>query len=139
MTQAATVLLTAFFIFAACMSGTSAITLAWPGTALDVLWRVNPEGHAGLSSAGSAAVVLMAAVSAACAAAAFGVSRRTRWGYRTALAIFAINGVGDFSSAFVTGHYRAVVGLPIVLALVAWLWWYAFPSDAARTRAISGP
>ena len=86
-----------------------------------MLWRVNPEGHAGLSSAGSAAVVLMAAVSAACAAAAFGVSRRTRWGYRTALAIFAINGVGDFSSAFVTAHYRAVVGLPIVLALVAWL------------------
>jgi hypothetical protein len=138
MTQAATVLLTAFFIFAACMSGTSAITLTWPGTALDVLWRVNPEGHAGLSSAGSAAVVLMVAVSAACAAAAFGVSRRTRWGYRTALAIFAVNGVGDFSSALVMRHYRGLVGLPIVLALVAWLWRHAFPSDATPGRSISG-
>ena len=40
-----------FCFFGALCALYAAITLAWPGTALDALWAVNPTGHASAAAA----------------------------------------------------------------------------------------
>jgi hypothetical protein len=70
------------------------VTLWWPGTLLDRVWEVNPEGQAGLLAAGRLA----------------------------AAAILAVNTFGDLTSAVVRRDPRALIGVPIAAALVWWLW-----------------
>ena len=117
----AIVALVAFFAFGTLAGGVAALTLALPGTALDVVWRLKPEEHARLATTGALSVLLMCAVSAACAAAAVGVWRGRRWAWWLAIALIAANLVGDAANAVLRGDLRTLVGLPIGGALLAWL------------------
>jgi hypothetical protein len=87
--------------------------LLFPGSPLDVLWRLNPRAHEGLSSLGWPALLLMGVTSLACVTAALGLWRCTCWGLWAALAILSINLIGDLSNALITGDKRALIGLPI--------------------------
>jgi hypothetical protein len=113
--------LAAFFLFGATASGISFITLAFPGGPLDTLWRVNPRGHVALRNAGAGAIVLMAVVCGVCALTAWGLWRRARWGYRLAVAMLALNLLGDTMNAFVLGDRRTLIGLPVGALLIAYL------------------
>jgi hypothetical protein len=113
--------LAAFFIFGTCASGFSFLTLLAPGTALDVLWRVNPTGHSALRQAAEWGIALMGIVSLVCALTARGLWLRRRWGYRLAIAMLAANLLGDVFNAFVLGDRRTLIGLPIAGALIAYL------------------
>jgi len=113
--------LSAFFVFGACASGLSFLTLLLPGGPLDVLWRVNPTGHEALRSARAMGVILMAVVCIACALTARGLWLRKRWGYRLALAMLTINLAADLSNGLLRGDYRTLVGLPIAGAMIAFL------------------
>jgi uncharacterized membrane protein (DUF2068 family) len=110
-----------FFVFGAVMSGLAAVMLLFPGSALEPLWRLNLRAHAAFAALGSWAVLLMFAVCAACATAALGLWRCTRWGYSTALAILSINLVGDTANAFIAHDWRALIGLPIGSLMIAYL------------------
>jgi len=110
-----------FFAFGACASGFSVVTLLLPGSPLDVLWRVNPDGHAALRKAGALGVVLMAVVCAVCVATSRGLWLRLRWAHRLAVAMLALNLAADLANGFVRGDYRTLVGLPIAGAMIAWL------------------
>jgi hypothetical protein len=101
------------------MSGLTFLMLLFPGSPLDVLWQLNPRAHEGLDSLGWLALLLMAATSLACITAALGLWRCTRSGLWTAVAILAINLVGDAGNALITGDKRALIGLPIG-GLVIW-------------------
>jgi uncharacterized membrane protein (DUF2068 family) len=109
-----------FFCFGACMGGLSAFMLLFPGSALDSLWRVNPHAQAGFAAMGNWAVLLMAAVGAACLSAAVGLWQRKRWGLWTAIAILAVNLVGDTLSAGLQHDWHTLIGLPIGGAMI----WY---------------
>ena len=109
-----------FFCFGACMSGLAAIMLWFPGSPLDVLWRINPRGHEGFAAVGGWAALLMLAVCAACIAAAAGLWRCKLWGIWTAIAILTINLVGDTLSAVLQSDWRSLIGLPIGGAMI----WY---------------
>lgn len=63
----------------------------------------------------------MLGVAGACALAAIGLCRRTRWGYRVAMGLLAINLVGDVANAAIRGDPRTLVGLPIAGLLLAYL------------------
>jgi uncharacterized membrane protein (DUF2068 family) len=67
------------------------------------------------------AVVLMGAVCAACALAAMGLWRGARWGYWLAVFLLAINLLGDILNVFLGTEPRAVIGIPIALAILAFL------------------
>jgi hypothetical protein len=123
--------LAAFFAFGAGASGLSAITLLWPGGPLDVVWRVNSDGHAALLRAGIWAVLLMLVVCAVCAATARGLWARRRWGRTLAVAMLAVNLLSDLVNATVRGDPRTLIGIPIAALLVAYLL-------APRTRAAFG-
>jgi hypothetical protein len=113
--------LSGFFVFGACASGISLVTLLFPGGPLDVLWRVNPRGHAALQGAGAWGMVLMAAVLLVCALTARGLWIAAPWGRWLALAMLSLNLAGDAVNAIVLGDPRTLIGLPVGGALIAYL------------------
>jgi hypothetical protein len=113
--------LSIFFAFGAAMSFIASVSLLFPGSFLEPMWRLNPRARAGFAGMGVWAVVLLCAVCAACAAAATGLWRGARWGYWTAVALLAINLIGDIANVVTGTEPRAAVGIPIVLVIIACL------------------
>jgi hypothetical protein len=105
--------LSCFFVFGAIMSGVTSVMLLLPGTPLEWLWRLNPRARDDLKSLGLWGILLMALVCMACATAALGLWRCTRWGFWTAAIILSINLAGDTVNAFAEHDWRTLVGLPI--------------------------
>lgn len=113
--------LSMFFVFGACMSFISAASLLFPGSLLEPMWRLNPRAHEAFAGIGAWAVILMCAVSAACAAAALGLWRGARWGHRLAFIVLAINLLGDIVNVLTGTEPRALVGVPIVVVILLYL------------------
>lgn len=97
------------------------VLLLFPGTALDPLWRLNPDAHLAFQSVGKWAVLLMFVVGTGCAFAAIGLWRSSLWGIRIALIILSFNIVGDLFNALVRHDYRALIGLPIGGVMIFYL------------------
>jgi len=113
--------LAAFFAFGATMCTLTILLLLVPGTALDSLWRFNPEARLAFQSFGMAAILLMFVVGAGCAFAAVGLWRSSVWGIRSAVIILSLNIAGDLFNALVRHDYRALIGLPIGGAMIFYL------------------
>src|SRR5437762_11943344 len=114
-------LLATFFAFGACMCGLTVGLLLFPGSALDSLWRLNPEAHAAFQWIGRLSILLMAIVGVACGLAAIGLARNAVWGRWLGILILAVNLVGDLTSAFVQHDLRTLIGLPIAGAMIFYL------------------
>ena len=110
-----------FFWFGAAMCALTILLLAFEGTALDAIWRINPQGHAVLSQMGGLAFVLMVVVGAACAASAAGLWRGREWGRRLAIGVLTINLIGDVAGAVVRNDPRTLIGLPIGCGMIYFL------------------
>lgn len=113
--------LSLFFAFGVAMSGLAAFMLLFPGSVLEPLWRLNPRARDGFAAMGAWAVLLMGIVCVACATAALGLWRGTRWGYWTALAILSVNLAGDTLNVVIAHDWRTLIGLPIGGAMIAYL------------------
>ena len=113
--------LSLFFLFGAGASFVSFISLLFPGSFLEPIWRLNPHARAGLGGMGVWAVILMGAVCVGCALAAVGLWRGARWGCWLAVSLLAINLLGDILNVFLGTEPRAVIGIPIALAILAFL------------------
>jgi uncharacterized membrane protein (DUF2068 family) len=85
------------------------------------MWRLNPRGREGLAGIGGWAILLMSGVLVACAIAATGLWRGARWGYWFALILLVINLIGDVTNALLGTEPKAAIGIPIVLAILAFL------------------
>src|SRR5438105_4990720 len=105
--------LSAFFTFGALASGASVVTLLFPGTPLDTVWRLNPRGQEALINLGAWGIALMVAVCATCALAARGIWIRAPWGHRLAVAIITANVIADTVNGLVLGDRRTLVGIPL--------------------------
>lgn len=113
--------LSIFFLFGATASFIAFVSLLFPGSFLEPMWRLNPRAREGFASIGAWAVVLMCAVCIACALTAAGLWRGARWGYRLAVALLAINLLGDVVNAVLGTEPRAVIGIPVVVAIFTYL------------------
>ena len=122
--RATPTVLALFFAFATLMCAFAAATLLFPGTPLDGLWRVKPDEHRQLLALGPAVGAGFAVLAVAMMAAGIGAWRRRRWGWALAVAIFAVNGLGD-ASRIVSG--AVVEGAIGVAAAAAVLWWLTRP------------
>ena len=111
--------LSIFFLFGACASFLSFVSLFWPGSFLEPMWRLNPRARVAFGGMGMWAVVLMGAVCAACAGAALGLWRGARWGHRLAFAILTLNMLGDVMNVALGIEPRAAVGIPIAFQTTA--------------------
>jgi hypothetical protein len=113
--------LAALFILGTCASAYAAVTLAWPGTALDFAWMVNPEGHDALRSLGALAIVGMAALSVTMTITAVGFIALRRWAWWLAVVGLVVNATGDLLTAVATGEPRTLIGVPVAGLIVWWL------------------
>ena len=113
--------LSIFFLFGAVISFTVFVSLIFPGTFLEPMWRLNPRAREAFMNVGAWAIVLMFAVCLSCALAAAGLWRGARWGYRMALALLVINLLGDIANVVVGTEPGAVVGVPIVIVILTYL------------------
>lgn len=110
-----------FFLVGTLLSFVAGVSLLFPSTSFEAMWRLNPRGHDGLVRIGLWAAALLFAASFACAAAAIGLWRRTRWGHATAITLIAINLLSDLANACIGTEPRAIVGVPIAFALILYL------------------
>lgn len=110
-----------FFSFGTLMCLLTSFLLLFPGSALEPMWRLNPQAHAAFQSFKPWSILLMFGVGAACASTAIGLAMRARWGWWLAIAVLAVNLLGDGINAFVRHDFRTLIGLPIGGALIIYL------------------
>jgi hypothetical protein len=115
-------LLAIFFGFGTVMCALTIVLLLFPGTALDVAWRLNPEAQRSFQSLGTLSILLMAVVGISCGAAAIGLFRGAWWGRVVGLIILFANLVGDAANAILRHDYRALIGIPIGGVMIVYLW-----------------
>ena len=109
------------FAIGTCASFISAVSLTFPGSFLEPIWSLNPNARAGCTRIGSAAIVLMIAVCIACTFTAIGLWRGRRWGYWLAVLMLVVNLCGDVVNVITGTEPRAVIGIPIVGVIIAYL------------------
>ena len=125
------------------MCGLTSFLLVFPGTALDAAWRLKPSAREELLPMGMVAVMTMLATGVACALAAIGLARRKEWGRRIAIAVLAINLLGDTANALIRHDWRTLIGLPIGGVMIAYLFgiavrqWIYAPRLTNRGQAIA--
>src|SRR5262245_28417128 len=108
----------AFFAFGAIMCALTVGLLLFSGGPLDPLWRLNPDARVAFESLGRWSFVIMVMVGTGCLVAAIGLWRGALWGTRLALAILAVNIVGDIMNVFFRQDYRALIGVPVGAAMI---------------------
>jgi hypothetical protein len=113
--------LSLFFVFGTAMAAVAALSLAFPGSVLEPMWRLNPQGHQGLVRLDVWGVVLMVATSVGCGVSALGLWRRRRWGYAVAVSLLVVQLAGDILNVVLGTEPRAIVGVPIVAGLLLYL------------------
>jgi hypothetical protein len=113
--------LSVFFAFGTAMSLTAAVALLWPGGALEPMWRLNPRAREAFAGMGVWAPLLLAFVSLACGAAAYGLWRGRRWGHRVAVGLLVVHLVADVVNVVLGTEPRAIVGIPVVVLLLVYL------------------
>jgi hypothetical protein len=113
--------LSIFFAVGSVIALTATASLFFPGSFLEPMWQLNPRAHNVLASIGLWAPVLLATVSCACAAAAFGLWRGRRWGYHLAMGLFLVHLVSDVANVVLGTEPRAAFGIPVVALLLAFL------------------
>ena len=113
--------LSMFFVGGSGLAAISAVSLAWPGSVLEPMWQLNPRARQGFVSMHGWAVPLMIAVSLACGAAGLGLWRGRPWGRIVAMSILVIQLAGDVLNVALGLEPRAIVGIPIVAALLVYL------------------
>ena len=106
------------FVFGVAASLISIISLTFPGSFLEPVWKLNPHAREGFARMGGWSIVLMSGVCITCLLTAIGLWRGLRWGYLLAVVVLFINLVGDVINVIVGTDRRAIVGIPIVLLLL---------------------
>jgi uncharacterized membrane protein YfcA len=89
-----------FLVLAAVVAFVTGISLLFPSPIWNSLWDLNRPAYIAFEKFGRLSAVLLLVVCAGACTAGVGLLRRRRWAWRVALAIFAINGIGDLASLF---------------------------------------
>jgi hypothetical protein len=110
-----------FLFFGAAMASLAATTLLWRGTALDVVWKLNPAAYRQLSRLGDAVGIFFLVLGAALAIAGIGWFKRRLWGWRLAVLIIATQVLGDVVNCVRGDFLRGGIGFIIAGALLVFL------------------
>ena len=85
------------------MASLAGMTLAWPGTVLDRMWRLNPRAYRELVPFGRAAGIPFLLLGSTLFVASIGWLRLRFWGWWLAAAIIATQVLGNVVNVFL-GH-----------------------------------
>jgi len=103
------------------MASIAGTTLTWPGTFLDRLWVLNPTAHKQLATFDKPAGILFLLTAAVLAMAGAGWFKHRLWGWRLAVAVIAVQVLGDLVNFFKGDYLRGGVGFSIATALLFYL------------------
>jgi hypothetical protein len=110
-----------FLFFGATMASLAAITLLCRGTSLDRIWSLNPAAYRQLAPLGRGVGGLFLLLGLALTVAGVGWFRRRLWGWRLAVAIIAIQIVGDVINCIRGDWLHGGIGVVIAGALLLFL------------------
>ncbi len=108
-------------VFGATMATLAGITLLFPGSFLDPIWRLNPEAGEQLRQLGRGIGIAFLGLGAAMVAAAIGWIKRRFWGWALAVIIIASQVLGDLVNALRGEFWKGAVGVAIAGALLVYL------------------
>ena len=109
------------FVFGALASFLAAVSLSFRGSFLEPIWQLNPHARTGFDRIGSWSILLMIVVGIACIFAVIGLWRGLMWGYWLAVAMFVVNLCANIINVITGTEFKAIVGIPVVLLLLAYL------------------
>lgn len=110
-----------FLFFGATMATLAGITLLFPGTVLDPMWKLNPEAGEGLRQLGRGIAIPFLGLGVAMVAAGIGWMKRRFWGWALAVIIIASQVAGDLVNAVRGQFLKGAVGVAIAGALLIYL------------------
>jgi hypothetical protein len=110
-----------FLFFGAAMATFAGITLLFPGSFLDPIWRLNPDAGEQLRQLGRGIGIAFLGLGAAMVAAAVGWIKRRFWGWALAVIIIASQVLGDLVNALRGEFLKGAVGVVIAGALLVYL------------------
>ena len=110
-----------FLIFGMCAASLAAITLTWPGTPLDVAWKLNPHALVRLKALGPLAGIPFFLLAFSLGMAAIGWFRRCRWGWLLATIVIATQVLGDIVNAASGNLLQGIMGATIASGLLIYL------------------
>jgi len=110
-----------FLFFGMTMACLAGVTLAWPGTPLDRMWRLNPDVYRQLGPLGRKVGLLFVLLSATLGLAGVGWFRRRHWGWMLAVAIIATQVLGDLLNLIRGDWLRGGTGVVIAGLLLLYL------------------
>lgn len=113
--------LSIFFAAAAIVSFASVSSLIFPDSALEIMWQIKPAARDAFASMGIWSIFLLIILGASCEFAAVGLWTAAPCGRWLALALLMANGAGDLLRAVVTNDIQTALGVPVVGALVGYL------------------
>jgi hypothetical protein len=110
-----------FWFFGAVMASYACVTLLWPGTVLDRLWKLNTSAHIDLLLMGPSIGILFLILCAALLAAGIGWTRRRAWGWTLGVILLGTQFTGDLLSAAMGEYLRGGTGVLIAGSLLFYL------------------
>jgi hypothetical protein len=110
-----------FLFFGAAMATFAGITLLFPGSFLDPIWRLNPGAGEQLHQLGGGIGIAFLGLGAAMIVAAVGWIKRRFWGWALVVVIIASQVLGDLVNAFRGEWLKGALGVGIAGALLAYL------------------
>lgn len=114
-------LIAVFLILGVCMLCLSAFTLLFPGTGLDVIWEINPDGHKQMMVYSKPVGIGMLALAIFFIVAITGWNRRKMWGWWCVTGIFIANGIGDIARMFTGDIAGGILGIVVAGLIVFYL------------------
>lgn len=114
-------LIAIFFALATCVLISVGLALLFPGTEMEAIWRLYPARRALLMPHRNWLGPGFLTLAFAMACASIGCFRRRTWGWSLAVAIFALNGIGD-AVQLAMGHWiEGAVGVIVAGAVLLYL------------------
>jgi len=111
--------LSVFFLFGSAVSFTSFVSLLFPGSLLEPMWRLNPRAHEAFNGrvGGVSDVYSLSLLrGGGCRAMA-----RCPLGLQVVFTLLTVNLIGDLVNTLTGAEPRAIVGVPVVAALLLYL------------------
>src|SRR5271170_3116394 len=127
-----------FLLFGAAMAFLAGATLAWPGSVLDRMWKLNPRAYSELAPHGKAVGILFLVLGATLAIACVCWFKRNLLGWRLAALVMAIQVLSDVVNGFrgqvVAGGIGALISGALLFYLLRPEVRAAFAGDARTLR-----
>lgn len=112
------ILLALFFAVATGILVVAGLALTVPGTPADLIWSPLPSRRGMLMPYRQWMGPAFLGLALVMAAASLGCLRRRKWGWRLALAIFAVNGFGDLAQLALGHVLEGAVGVTVAALIL---------------------